>query len=324
MVKIGIIGCGGMGRLHAGILEKMDDVEIVAASDVNENQYLSFRNDFNVKNVFKDYKDLLKISEIDAVIITTPTFTHPEITIEAARAKKEIFCEKPIALKLEEAEKMVEECEKNNVKFQIGFVRRFDDEWLKFRELLRSGIIGKPVLWRHIVGGPGPSADWYYDINKGGGPFIDGAVHSYDFAIYTFGKAVEVDATLMKFKNITSPDTGTVCVKFESGDALTLSWSWGLPTGCSSGYLHEAIGPDGVLILDSVKDENNKWFLLKKENGKEEKIEKMPLNTLGPGFKKQMEHFIDCIKNNKTPMVGGKEGIESLKIGVEALKKWKI
>jgi len=144
MIKIGIIGCGGMGKLHSNILKKMEDVEITAASDINENQLLSFQKDFEVKKVFTDYKELLKLSEIDGIICSTPTFTHPEIVIEAARAKKDIFCEKPISLNLKDAEKMVEECEKNNVKFQIGYVRRFDQEWLKFRELMKSKIIGSP------------------------------------------------------------------------------------------------------------------------------------------------------------------------------------
>ncbi|MCD6408669.1 Gfo/Idh/MocA family oxidoreductase [bacterium] len=323
MVKIGIIGCGGMGRLHSNILKKMEDVEITAASDINKNQLLSFQKDFEVKKVFIDYKELLKLSEIDGIICSTPTFTHSEIVIEAANAKKDIFCEKPISLNLKDAEKMVEECEKNNVKFQIGYVRRFDDEWLKFRELMKSKIIGSPVVWRQISAGPGPSSLWYYDINKGGGPFIDGAVHSYDFGIYTFGKVKNVESSLTRFKKFSSPDTGTVCVEFENGDILVVCWSWGLPENCSGNRIHEVIGPEGVLIFEGIKDEKNKWFLLRKENGKEEKIEKLPLNTLEIAYEKQMEHFIDCIKNNKKPIVGGKEGIETLKVGLEAIKKWK-
>lgn len=322
MVKIGIIGCGGIGRLHARMLKKIEDVEIVACCDVNENQVLLFKNEFGVKNVFTDYKELLKIEEIDGVIVGTPTYTHPEIVIESARAKKNIFCEKPIALNLKDAEKMVEECEKNNVKLQIGYVRRFDEEWLKFKELINSDIIGRPVVWRQVSAGSGPFSEWYYDINKGAGPFIDGAVHSYDFAIYTFGKVKKVVSMLTKFKKFSSPDTGVVSVEFESGDILIYCSSWGLPSRCYGGSVSDTIGPSGALIWGGFVDENNKWFVLRKEN-KEEKIEKMPKDTLTPAFEKQMVHFIDCIKNNKEPIVTGKEGIESLKVGLEALKNWK-
>jgi len=112
MVKIGIIGCGGMGMLHSDILKKVNEVKIIAASDINENQLLSFQNKFGIEKIFSDYKQLLKLSEIDAVIVSTPTFTHSEIVIEGAKAKKDIFCEKPIALTLDETDKMIEEIEK--------------------------------------------------------------------------------------------------------------------------------------------------------------------------------------------------------------------
>ena len=322
MVKIGIIGCGGMGKLHAGILKEMEGIEIIAASDINETQVLNFKNEFNISKVFTDYRKLLEISGIDGVIVTTPTFTHSEIVIEAAEAKKDIFCEKPISLSLEETDKMIEAIEKNNVKFQIGYVRRFDEEWLKFREFMKSKIIGTPVVWRQISGGPGPSNEWYYDINKGAGPFIDGAVHSYDFAIYTFGKVKNVESSLTKFKNFTSPDTGTVCVEFESGDILVLWWSWGFPEKCSADSIHDAIGPEGILKFAGETDEKHKWFTLKKAGGKTEKLGKTPVDSLMQGFKKQMEYFIDCIRNNKKPEIGYIEGKESLKIGLKALKKY--
>ncbi|MFN4227174.1 MAG: Gfo/Idh/MocA family protein [Candidatus Ratteibacteria bacterium] len=238
------------------------------------------------------------------------------------KQKKHIFCEKPIAINLKQAEKMIDECEKNNVIFQIGYVRRFDEEWLKFKELMEERIIGRPVVWHQIWGGNGPSSEWYYDIKKGMGPFVDGAVHSYDFAIYTFGKVKKVKSSLTKFKNFTSPDTGTAIIEFESGDMLVLYWSWGLPKNVSSCYVHQALGPGGVLIFGGFQDEKGKYFVIKREN-QEEKIGPIHLNSLSIGFEKQMEHFIDCVKNNKKPIVGGIDGYESLKVGLNVLKNWK-
>jgi UDP-N-acetylglucosamine 3-dehydrogenase len=321
MVKIGIIGCGGMGRYHACILKKMEDVKIVSACDIDENLLNNFKNDFGVEEIYKDFKEMLKKSEIDGIICATPTHLHYKIVIESAKAKKHIFCEKPIAVNLKQAEKMIEECEKNNLIFQIGYVRRFDEEWLKFKELMDKKIIGRPVVWHQIWGGYGPSPEWYYDIKKGMGPFVDGAVHSYDFAIYTFGKVKKVKSSLTKFKKFTSPDTGVVSVEFEKGDILVLCWSWGLPKNTSSQYLHQAIGPEGVLIFGGYQDEKNKYFVVKKENG-EEKIGPIPLNSLSIGFEKQMEHFIDCIRNNRKPVVSGIDGYESLKVGLSAIKEW--
>jgi len=213
---------------------------------------------------------------------------------------------------------------KNNVKFQIGFVRRFDKEWLEFKELMHLETIGENVVWRQVSAGAGPKTEWFYDIKKGAGPFIDGAVHSYDFALYTFGKAKKVESCLTRFKKFSSPDTGVVSVEFESGNILVLLWSWGLPEKCFTNGINDAIGPKGALIFEGIRDKEHKWFLLRKENGTEEKVGEMPIDTLGPAFTEQMDHFIDCIKNNKKPKVGYIEGRESLKIGLQALEQWRI
>lgn len=323
MIKIGIIGCGGMGRYHANILKNMKDVEITSASDINIDALNAFKNEFGVKEIYDDFKKLLKNSDVDAIICATPTHLHYKIVVESAKAKKHIFCEKPISINLKQADRMIEECEKNNVIFQIGYVRRFDEEWLKFKELIENKIIGRPVVWHQIWGGSGPSSEWFYDIKKGMGPFIDGAVHSYDFAIFTFGKVKKVKGSLIKFKKFTSPDTGVVSVEFESGDILVLCWSWGLPVNVASQYVHQALGPEGVLIFGGYQDEKGKYFVVRKKDG-EDKIGPIPLDSLKIGFEKQMEHFIDCIKNNKKPIVGGVEGRESLKVGLEAIKSWKL
>lgn len=83
-------------------------------------------------------------------------------------------------------------------------MRRFDDEWLKFREFMKSKIIRSSVVWRQISGEPGSLNEWYYDINKGAGSFIDGTVHSYDFALFTSGKVKNVEVLLQNSKNFPS------------------------------------------------------------------------------------------------------------------------
>jgi predicted dehydrogenase len=321
MIKIGIIGCGGMGRLHTKILKKKEDVKVVSACDIDENLLNNFKNNFEVEEVYTNYKKMIDKSDIDAIICATPTHLHYKIVTLSAKSKKHIFCEKPISLNLKQAEKMIEECEKNNVIFQIGYVRRFDEEWLKFKELMDKRIIGRPVVWHQISGSHGPLPEWFYDMKKGMGPFVDGAVHSYDFAIFTFGKVKKVKSLLTKFKKFSSPDTGTVSVEFETGDILVLCWSWGLPKNTSAQSIHQAIGPEGVLIFNGYRDENNRYFVVRKETG-EEKIGPIPLKSLDIGFEKQMEHFIDCIKNNKKPVVSGIDGYESLKVGLSAIKEW--
>ncbi|MCX7917282.1 MAG: Gfo/Idh/MocA family oxidoreductase [bacterium] len=321
MIKFGIIGCGGIGKTHTKILKKFKDVEIISACDINEIALLSFQKEFEVKEIYSDYKELIRKSNIDAIICATPTHLHHDIVVEAAKFKKQIFCEKPIALNIKDAEDMINECEKNNVILQIGYVRRFDEEWVKFKELIENKTIGRPVIWHQIWGGFTPPDEWFYDIKRGMGPFVDGAVHSYDFAIYTFGEVKNVKSSLLCFKNYTSPDTGCVSVEFESSDILVLCWSWGLPKNVYCEHVHQVLGPKGVLIFGGEIKDDWKYFLIRRENGIE-KIGPIPLNSLAIAYEKQLLHFIDCIKNNKKPVVTGLDGIKSLKVGLEAIKSF--
>ncbi len=308
MVKVGVIGAGGMGNLHMGILSKMRDVEITVICDEEKEKAIEAKLKFGAQRIETNFRKLLETDEIEAILCCVPTFMHTQIVIESARAGKHIFCEKPLCMTIDEASKIKRALDKSKVKFQIGFVRRFDDEWLKFKELIIDGKIGRPVIWRSINAGSAPSAKWYVDKKKGGGPFIDGAIHNYDFANYIFGKAKEVTAFLTKFReDSTAFDTGTVIVKFESEDELMMCWSWGLPAGASGSNLHDAIGPKGAIIFQ--KEE----FVINQGANNVELVKIEP-ESLTKGYVKQLQHFISCIIEDKTPEVGILEGIESLKI----------
>jgi len=323
MVNIGLVGCGGIGRHHLRMLKNVKGAKVIAAADPLEEALAAVKKDFGIERTFQDYRQLLKIPEIDGIICGTPTHLHAQIVMDAARAGKHVFCEKPMARTLAEADCMIEVCQKFGVKLQIGFVRRFDEEWLKFKELVSSGIIGHPVVWRQLAVGSGPKAEWYYDWEKGGGPFLDGAVHTYDFAVYTFGEPVKIKSSLLKFKKFTAPDTGSVDVTFCTGDCLYLFWSWGLPAGVSAGYTMDAAGPEGVLVFGTYQEKKPRWFTLRKEGGKEKKIGRHSSGSLGKAFVAQLQHFTDCIRENKKPLVDGAEGRKSLKIAVEVLRQWK-
>lgn len=318
MIKIGIIGAGGIGKLHMGILSKMKDVEITMVCDEAKEKAIESKEMFGAKSIETDFQKLLEVDEIDAILCCVPTFMHTPIVVESVKAGKHIFCEKPLCMTLEEANEIKKALEKSKVKFQMGFVRRFDNEWLKFKELITGNKIGRPVLWRSINAGSAPSAKWFLDIEKGGGPFMDGAIHNYDFANFMFGKAKEVTSFLLKFReDSTALDTGTTIIKFESEDELMLCWSWGLPLGASGCSLHDTLGPKGALIFHGEE------FIVNLGTNNKESIKVEP-ESLTKGFEKQLEHFISCIKEDKTPEVGISEGIESLKIALAVFESAKL
>jgi len=325
MVRIGVIGCGGIGRYHIENLKKLPDVQILSVADINLEAARDFAKSQDIPYCVADYEELLKITDIDAVFVCLPTHLHRDAVIAAAQAGKHIFCEKPIAMTLEHAEEMIQTCRGAGVKFMIGFVRRFDNHWGKVRQLVRSGVIGRPVLWRHCTAGPGPKAPWFLDRQQGGGPLIDGAVHNYDFARYTFGEARLVMSSLKTLgKGHTALDTGTGLVQFASGDELMLSWSWGLPKGVTGGSLMDVLGPKGVIFFNAPEDkippdvDRTKYgaLLLRLEGG-QERVELFQKNDM---FVDELIYFIDCITSDKEPEITGEDGKKALEIGLAILK----
>jgi predicted dehydrogenase len=245
------------------------------------------------------------------VVICTPTGFHPEHVAAAAEAGKHIFCEKPMAMTVDEAEQMAQVCEDNGVLLQIGFVRHFCNEWLKLRELIQDGAIGRPVVWRSVSAGSGAPTPWFFDKEIGGGPFIDGAVHNYDFARFIFGDASRVTANLRHMKETGDAwDTGTAVVDFESGDQLIMVWSWGLPgfgSDVRADGAHDVIGPEGAIVFAG-----NSQFAVRTK-GDERAVDYEP-DTGQDWFRRQMNHFIDCVQSGEQPHVGAREGIEATRI----------
>lgn len=326
-VRVGIIGCGEMGSYHAKGLGKMEDVELLATSDVKPDALKRFAQKHNVKYSFTDYDQMLDIEAIDAVLICIPTFLHHSAVLSSARKGKHIFCEKPIAMSLEDAQEMIEVCQENNVKFMIGFVRRFDNFWGKARELIRDGVLGRPVVWHDLSSSTGAPSDWYFDEVKGGGPLIDGAVHNYDFGHYTFGGVRKVYASTMTFKShISAIDTGSAIIEYNSGDQHIISWSWGLPGGSLGACVTDIIGPKGALVFpgsfnqveipQSIDQKKYGVFLLSSKEEKKKWV-KWEKNDM---FLDELRHFIDCVIMNKEPHVTGEDGKRALDIGLSILR----
>ncbi len=223
----------------------MDRVRLVGVADVIEERARQAAEDNGVEMWTTEAEELLDRKDIDAVLVVTSTHNHAEVTIKAAQAGKHVFCEKPIASTLESAEAMIAACEDAGVKLGVAHCRRFDNEWLKLRDLITDGAIGHPVVWR-VIAAAGGNRDqsWFKEKGQGQGTFVDLAIHHLDFARYTFGEPDWVFASTQEWQPVsTAPDTGTVIIKFKSGDEMTLSWSMGITPGALGGHLHDVIGP---------------------------------------------------------------------------------
>ena len=196
MIKVALIGIGYIGNAHLSALKQIGNAQLTAIVDYHEENGRKAAQENNAK-YFKNIDDLLKNADIDCVDICVPTFAHAELAIKAANAGKHILCEKPLALSLNDADDMINAAKQNNVKAMTGHVLRFWPEYVKIKEIIDSGYLGKPLnaFCERLAITP----DWQvgaWDKNEkfSGGAAVDLHIHDLDFLIWLFGKPEIVKA----------------------------------------------------------------------------------------------------------------------------------
>lgn len=216
-IKLAIVGFGRIGKVHYLHLKNNPNYEITHVFDSYDGALEGFSIDSTVKFV-KDYNTILEDSEVEAVLICTPTSLHPEMIISAAKAGKHIFCEKPIGLNMEQIKEVYKVVKESDVIFQLGFNRRFDDDFLNIKHNIKK--IGTPHILK--ITSRDPEAPPVEYVKQSGGIFMDMAIHDFDMARYMMGDVVEVfvqgDALINpSIKEYDDVDTAIISLKFANG-----------------------------------------------------------------------------------------------------------
>lgn len=203
IIKVCLIGCGRAGMIHAlNYKNKIENAQIVAVVDAVESSLESAAAELGVTKCFTDYREMLNDSEIDAVIVVAPTNLHKQIVVDCAAAGKHIFCEKPMAMTVEECDEMIAAAEKYNVKLQVGFMRRFDASFREAKRLVESGAIGDLVQIHSNTRGPSKPRPWMYDIRKSNGILAEVNSHDIDAVRWIANSDIEsVYAVAGNFRN---------------------------------------------------------------------------------------------------------------------------
>lgn len=320
-LRIGVVGAGGIPTAHLPHLKEREDVEFAGVMDVDGSRAEAFAAEHGF--AFNTTKLAELWPRIDAVLVCVPTSFHSDAIIEALDNGKAVFSEKPMTRTLEQADAVKAKLDETQLPFQVGFVRRFDDEWMAFRKAVQEKKIGAPVVWHNVAFGAGPVAPWFNNDAIGGGPFLDGCIHNIDFALHTFGPGKWAFCHGRTFRTgSTAIDAGTATVRFASGDELMLTWSWGLPKGCAGTRVFEFAGPEGVITWphDDPAGATERRFVINRgdEQGKEDVA--FPSNALTQGFKKQIYEFVDVAKGAAKPRASWQEGRDSLAIALAIIE----
>lgn len=342
-VRLALLGCGRFGWRHLEVLRRLPGVEVVVVADIDEPRARETARRFGVSSFTTDFVEAAAWPGVDAVDVCLPTYLHRDAVVAAARSGRHVFCEKPLALRVEDAVEATAACERAGVKLQVGFCRRFDNGWMAAADVVRQGKLGRPVVWRHATGTSGAPQPWFFDRERGGGPFVDGAIHWYDFGRFVFGEVESVQAsTRIMQRGRTAPDTGIVSVRFASGDELQLMWSWGLPAGVRVDELHEVLGPrgalsmrprpeggptpprasgDGVKVFDSVPHANGVdpgnlgyLWLLRGESAEPVVYQRNDM------VEDELAAFVQAIREDREVAVGGREAVAALQVAAAVLE----
>lgn len=206
MLKVALIGAGGMGSVHFGAYKDIDGAELCAVCDVREEVLKEKTEGTDIKG-FLDYKELLESDKFDIVDICTPTYLHKEISIAALESGANVLCEKPMALSKSDCDDVIAAAEKNGKMFMAAHVVRFMNAYIYLRDVIKSGKYGKLLRldMRRLSGIPRWSwKNWMLDREKSGHAVVDLMIHDIDFVQDVFGMPKEISGVYYDMKDMTN------------------------------------------------------------------------------------------------------------------------
>lgn len=324
-INIAVIGAGRIGKMHAeNIKSHIPQAEIKIVTDIFADQIKDWANGIGIKNITKDSLAAINDPEVDAVFICSPTDTHSEYILEASRAGKDIFCEKPIDFDIGKIKETIKAVDSSGVKCQIGFHRRFDHNFRRVHDLLRQGKIGEINLLKITSFDPEPPPLEYSKIC--GGLFVDMTIHDFDMARFLSGSEVTevfANATVRVDPDIEKVcadyDTAITSLKFENGAIGVIDNCRKAPYGHDQRV--EILGSEGTL---EVLNDTPSTAILSNDKGVcHEKPMYFFIQRYSGAYIAELNEFFGAITEDRKPSVGMIDGLISVEIAAAAHKSAK-
>ena len=322
-IRIGVLGTGTIMRgSHLLTLQDHAQAELAAAGNLRPESLQRLAAEFRIPKTYTDFAAMAADRDIDAVVIALPNFLHAPVTIQMLEAGKHVLCEKPMAMSVAEGERMISAARQSGSKLMIGHMWRFDREIVWLRNLVASGKLGRifkvkshEVLIYDLYGEDPPTNSWLVDRSlAGGGALTDMGIHSFDTLRFVLGNArpTKVFASVgAYFKQIEVEDTATVMLEFEGGITALVEAGWyNLYADEQQGYT-QVFGANGY--ARAVPSElrmfiEGEWSVIQPRIPPRQQQEDLP------AFQAQLDHFIDCIVNDREPSPGGEDGLWAMRM----------
>jgi inositol 2-dehydrogenase len=321
-LQIGLIGAGRMGEVFAhqiGINIPEADLFAVVDNDAETAQGVARR--CGAQFFYSDITEMLGQDEVDAVVIATPTNTHSEVIQAAAAAGKHIFCEKPLALSLAACDEAIAAVEGAGVKFQLGFMRRYDPAYRAAKAQIDAGVIGQPVMFKSIGRDPKLTSLKFARRENSGGLIADMAAHDFDLARWLMGSEVlrvssEGDCLVYpELKEVNDIDNAVINLKFINGAVGNVDVSRNAVYGYD--IRTEVLGSQGSLQIGRLQQTA---MLVMTRAGVMHDTVPYFMERFGEAYEAEIRDFVACIVEGREPAVTAADGRAAAAIGVAATR----
>jgi myo-inositol 2-dehydrogenase/D-chiro-inositol 1-dehydrogenase len=318
-VRVGLIGSQFISTIHAEALKTVADAEIFAVASPSEDHARDFAKRHSIAHHATDYRKMLEMDEIDMVVLGLPNDLHCQATVDAAAAGKHVVCEKPLAMNLQEADRMIGACRTAGVKLMYAEELCFAPKYVRLKKLLDDGALGRPTLVKQAEKHDGPHAPHFWDVNRsGGGVTMDMGCHAIEFFRWILGKPkIETVSAQMSTQvhgdKTDGDDNALLVLEFEGGCVGLAEESWTKLGGMDDRA--ELYGSDGVAYADLLRGNS---IVTYSTAGYDYAVEKAG-TTAGwsftvyeelwnYGFPQEFAHFVDCVKHDREPLETGEDG----------------
>ncbi|HZO96780.1 MAG TPA: Gfo/Idh/MocA family oxidoreductase [Gaiellaceae bacterium] len=310
--RLAVVGAGRAGMLHAANVRRwLAGAELACVVEPDAARARQAAAELEVP-ALPSLEDALRRGGIDGVVVTTPTFTHAELTLLAAGAGVHVFCEKPMALTVEECDRMIAAVEDAGVVLQVGFVRRFQPEFVEARRRIEAGDVGEPMLVKSLTRGPGLPPPWAHDPRLSNGLLAEVCSHDFDSCRWLAGsEIVRVYAETANFKGEERGvraagfyDNAVVALRFASGALGAIDGTCPADFGYDARV--EVLGSEGLLVVGQLP-------ALALLEARARGAGTVPTWSSWPqrfeqGYREELRAFVEAARTGSPPAAGGADG----------------
>lgn len=315
-INVGVIGLGRLGSLYTEYLSyQIPGARVLAVADASPGLAQEIALKYGIDHSFTDYREMLELKGLDAVVIVSPTSTHRDIVRDASGKGKMIFCEKPLSLSMEETVEIKEAVQKSGVFFHMGFMRRFDRGYAVAKQRIREGEIGDPIVFRASSRDPYRPALEYANPKMSGGLLLDMGIHDFDLARWFMGDVTEVYTiggvlAYPEMESIGDIDNAMVSLTFEQGAIGTADMSRSGVYGYD--IRTEILGTKGTIQIGYLRE--TPITILKKEGVTHDTVPFF-MERFEQSYITQLKDFIEKAGKQMEPSVTIEDGERALLIG---------